>query len=157
MKYFSIACFVILIALATSSSSYAQTAPPKETAVVVETPVEKKKFTTETVKRWLAEAFATTEAFRLKQAEHFTALREQKKAELKIDEVPELGEEADIGVGGTEPAPRPQKSGFQNPLEYGTYILSISLATLFTNQVIFYISSALLAVIALRFLVSRLV
>lgn len=144
---------LLLALLACVPSAFAQT-PQAPVAVEVST---QEKFSVETVKVWLAEAFVTTEIFRLKQAEYFTAMRETKKAELQIDVLPELGADSITDVAGTQPAPLPQKSGLQNPLEYGAYILSISLATLFTNKVIFYITSVLLSIILFRFIVSRLV
>lgn len=154
MKYFSI--IVLLVALSTSTL-YAQTLPSPDPAPLAPAPASK-KFSTEKVKEWLTEAFATTEVFRLKQAKHFTEMRDQKRAQLKIDEVPEIDENITTGTAGINPVPGAQtNTGWQNPLEYGAYILSISLASLFNNQVIFYLSSALLTVIILRFIVSRLV
>ncbi|MFZ4500303.1 MAG: hypothetical protein ACOYMZ_02255 [Minisyncoccia bacterium] len=154
MKYLSL--IILLIVLSTSTLS-AQTSAPLTTPVApLEAPAKAKAV--DKVKVWLAEAFATTEVFRLKQSAHFVQLREEKKAVLKIDEVPEIEENITTGTAGINPAPRPAtSSGLQNPLEYGAYILSISLASLFSNQVIFYLSSALLSVIILRFIVSRLV
>lgn len=151
MKFFAGSLFLILFIFA--PSVFAQT---PQTPVAVEVSAQE-KFSVETVKVWLAEAFVTTESFRLKQSEYFTTMRETKKAELQIDVLPELGAEDITDVAGTEPVAAPKKSTLQNPLEYGVYILSISLATLFTNKVIFYISSILFSIIVFRFIVSRLV
>ncbi|HEY0979990.1 MAG TPA: hypothetical protein VGE18_01120 [Candidatus Paceibacterota bacterium] len=154
MKYLSL--IVLVIGLSTATLSAQTTAPAQAPAAPVEAPA--KTGTTEKIKLWFAEAFATTEVFRLKQAKHFTEMRDAKNAQLKIDEVPEIDENITTGTAGINPAPRSQTAtGLQNPLEYGSYILSISLASLFNNQVIFYLSSALLAIIILRFIVSRLV
>lgn len=92
------------------------------------------------------------ETFRKKQAVYFSVLRDETKKKLGISTTSELGE--------TLPAPVPFTAGESandlphykqdNPMDYVTLIFSTSMASVFSEVLLFYITIVILTFVLIR-------
>lgn len=110
-------------------------------------------------KGYFARTKDAIEVFRIKQADHFSTLRDQTKIKLDIKVSEDVFKRlapmftappAPSGVPGTVEGDGIQPSKIDNPMDYGTLIFATSMASLFSNTLIFYGVLFLLAFIFLR-------
>jgi len=144
MKQFLFSSVVVLV-LFTPVVAIAQTTS--------ETPsTDTMGFTVPAVKSWFSKTHDKMEVFRKKQQIKFVAMRDELKDKLKIDQ-PAPPNTIEIGIAGTEEISPKVYGELDNPLDYGKYIFAISMATLFSNPLLFYVSILLLAFIVLKFII----
>jgi hypothetical protein len=116
------------------------------------------------LKGTLGTLFAKIEPWRVKQAAHFTALRDRKKAELGIDSAKDVYDALTPDAPEAPAAPgTPQEeqdlADLQNDYQgidlagYGIYIYAMALATIFSSVALFYITGILLALFVLRMII----
>lgn len=115
----------------------------------------------ETGKTWFSTTKESIEIFRVKQAEHFTTLRDVKKVKLGIkvsdDVLKKISENfapppTPTPIPGTEQDDGLYIKEADNPADYGALILAIALASFFSSILMFYGVSVLLALFVLRFI-----
>lgn len=119
------------------------------------------------LKGTLRTAFAKIEPWRVKQAAHFAALRDRKKAELGIDSAKDVYDALTPDDSKTPEAPAVPGSQQQEEdladlqgqyrgvdlAGYGIYIYATALAAIFSSIALFYITGVLLALFVLRMIV----
>jgi|GEM_PF-3233750 len=148
MKQFLCSC-VIVLALFTPVFAVAQAASSTSST-------ETTGFTVPVVKSWFSKQYEKMEVFRKKQEVYFVTMRDELKVTLKIDQkAPDTT--VDIGIAGTDEEVPKAYSNLDDPLDYGKYIFAIAMATAFSNPLLFYVATLLLAFIVLKFIVRMVV
>lgn len=103
------------------------------------------------------EVYLRLEAFRIKGAAYFLKIRDEKKAALGIGDLPK-SPRMDLGVAAEVPEKEMGKQYIEldNPLDYVWYLGASSLASLFANKAVFYITLILLILITIRTILIRI-
>lgn len=103
------------------------------------------------------EIYVRLEIFREKGAKYFIKIKEQKKAALGIGDLPR-SPKMELGVAAEVPEKEMDKQYVEldNPLDYPIYIGASSMATLFSNRAVFYITLILLILIIVRAILIRI-
>lgn len=103
------------------------------------------------------EVYLRLEAFRIKGAAYFLKIRDEKKAALGIGDLPK-SPRMDLGVATEVPEKEMAKQYIEldNPLDYVVYVGASSMATLFGNKSVFYITLILLILIIIRTILIRI-
>jgi len=151
MRQFLLTSFLVFSLVVPAVTLAQTTTPPAPTDQQSAT-----GFNVESVKAWFSKTHAKIEVFRKKQSVYFVAMREEYREKLNIG-TPAKDPIIDIGIGADIEKKDAASSALDNPLDYIKYIFAISMASMFTNTLVFYISTLLLTLIILRFVISRLV
>lgn len=103
------------------------------------------------------EMFLYFESLRLRGAEYFIKTRDAARTRLKIG-IPPKSPSMDLGVAAERPEKEFKQDGVEldNPLDYPIYIGASSLATLFSNKTLFYVTIILLTLIIIRSIIVRI-
>ena len=109
---------------------------------------------------WIGRQLAILEVYRLKQAERYAALRDELKAELGVTKpsevIKDLLPEAPTTAEGQEVAQN-NPDPLENAFKYALLIFRTSIAALFENKAVFYVSLGILVLLVIRFIFSRFV
>jgi hypothetical protein len=137
---------------------------PKEEVVKVEVSAEENtesgldSFESK-AKGYFTKTKESLEAFRIKQADHYNLLRDKTKVKLNIQVSEDVFKRlapmftpppAPSGIPGTVEGDGIEPKKIDNPMDYGTLIFATSMASLFSNTLMFYGVLFLLTFIFLR-------
>jgi hypothetical protein len=112
-------------------------------------------------KTWAGTVLAIIEPWRIKQADHFIALRDKTKRELGVDVASDVMSKFTLQNKNPEvPAlpgeERPTQTATERAFpigKYATLLYASALASIFASATLFYISVVLLAILVLRFFI----
>jgi hypothetical protein len=162
---------LILILLIATPAAAATTTTSAQTGTSVTTQASDiASNAAETTKSWFAKLVATLEPWRIKQAAHFAAKRDEVKVRVGIEVSQKAGELVEEKVRnainppdlplapdqtnpGAEATQSDEEHPLDNPFDYVTLFYSSTFAAMFGNKPVFYISLVLLALITVRFVI----
>ncbi len=109
------------------------------------------------IKLWLVTHFAGIETWRMAQADHFAAIRDEAKRDLGITIARTIETRVAREIAGVEPDQAVVAESQNNPKDYVILVGATSLASLLGSMWMFYAVAVILSLFIIRFILGRFI